>query len=337
MSIIDNENVFILTYEENLKIMIDHLTAKYPYLKRIGFGGLPTLFGAFLYSYIFPGESLPTLAKCISVNIDNGLTNEEDILLGYKDKIRTERFDIYHKHQLHDFRIIQWASQFYGKSIDDLVNDVIKVCNYDNHVFQKIKSASLLDKFMHLVKCEILICLGMLFCYLKISMELEHWLRNDLICYGIIKHILDGSYNYDKLLPIKMFGNSLMKNRIAEMKKELLKKNPDIYYEDFYKDRLKNIYEMYHDQVRLVDKISRDPDEFGKFIDNNLDLSVLFSKAKYMIPYRYAGYKLLNSHLNYALAIPGLISRSENRAETSRPKLEPTLHHMADTQLLIEI
>ena len=320
---------------DTIRPLVDQLTTKYPILKT--FTLLHNIFTLCQDSR----DELSMLAESVYNNIGTGMTNPVDILLtDNADEfvaMNVEKFTAYLDHELDDFKMIVWAAQFYGKSIEELAEDAIGVCDYEHQVFQCIKDDNLLKIFLHMIKCDILISLGILFYRLHISMMLhcDHFPMTEEICHVIIRQIhKEKSYDYDNLINTYIEDHNYNVCKLHKIVTSLLVKikvdNPEIYHEDYYRVVFKKIYDMYYDAITQYLSIRKNPEELKKYINENLDMSGLGSGSW------PSEYTRAHKYKDYLFAVPYLII-SEHNKKNIEQQLEKNIVDLSGVSLDIEL
>ena len=154
------------------------LIEKYSYLKKEK-SNLVCIFITWVIGPIpYSARGVGNLVKVIKDNQNNddvGNILETITPSSLLSKFMIKKYQIYHKHKLTDFPIIHFAADFYGKSIEELASDAMEMYNEEHYTIKKIKSQTLRNQIKHLVECEILVVLGVLFFYLKIATIIDHF------------------------------------------------------------------------------------------------------------------------------------------------------------------
>ena len=303
--------------------LVNQLTKQHPYLEKHR-----SIFGSIFRTWLLEDQhyrinnSLKILAN-IAYNNDNSITGYDHIFL---NKCLDKKYKIMHDRKLDDFKIIKWASEFYGKSIEELACDAIKMCNYDNPSL-KLKDKSLLDILFHLITCDLLICLGILFSYLNLAILVDFIYKTELdqICSTIVEHILaNGSYHYGTLVKINRLRSLVSRLNIA-----LKSQNPNAYT-GFYKDKFKIIYDMYYDTVVYINSLSKK--EYQLFLKNNIDFQVVVSGADL----HNCDKRRLLFNYHYLVSTCGISSKQNDENMVSHD-IKPRLADFGNLSLVIEV
>ena len=310
---------------QTTKPIIEQLTNKYAFLKKNKSELRDLIYSSLNYT-LDSLNDLTVLANSVSTNILAGGTDNLTILLhnGIINNNRScHKFRIYHAHALSDFKVIRFAVYFYGKLIDDLAHDVLCLCNFDHSVFKQINNNdSLRDMFLHLVRCELMMALGILFYNLQIAMMLEifniGWVGS--VCQTIVEYIeTHDSYDYTKLIKDKTLRKILPK-----MESEL-KCKKGIYHKNFYRDNFKIIYDMYQPLTELKQLTTK---QLREYVNNNLDMKALIGdKANDYLR------TLLLTRYYYLVPISVLVLKPSEPSADAKPNLLP----IPNAQLCIEV
>ena len=320
------------------KPFVEQLAAKYPYLEKQRNGYLINK-RPFLQDIIQQGidyrltaDKINRFAASIIKIYKDSITNIDTIL--FNDLLLPcdiALYQIYCDHRIEDFKIIGWATDFYGKSIDEFAKDAMtSFCNYGHHdvFFYLVRNRELCDKFIHIVKCELLITLGILFQHIQMMIILEYFRMDTVstICQNIICQIKEkGNYNYAELMD--HFFDHNTQSGILHKLRCLKKDNPDAD-EDIFKARLKRIYNMYYKAVIHIDSLQHNPEKLHEYIEENLDIKTLLIDT---MDDDYVA-RLLGD-LHCLLIIPSLITHHNN--DTFEFTLKPI--HLENISLQIEI
>jgi hypothetical protein len=222
------------------------LSDKYPFLK-----AQSEHLNSIFKSWLFDGRSginnsadyLVDLIKKNSTSNDIGeilqiALNKCDLCLELEPIL--QKYQIYHKYQLTDFAVIKFAADFYGKSIEELANDALEICNFDSPSAIKIKNQYVKNQLKHLIACDILVILGILFFHLKIATIIEDIYKTAQ--ESLSKKIIS------KIIKNVSFDHDIIKNRIVNKHIHFLNEkygaDPE-YYDGFAIDRLKQVYDIY--------------------------------------------------------------------------------------------
>ena len=165
------------------------------------------------------------------------------------EKSWINKYQIYCKYDLQDFPVIQYAVDFYGKTINELAADAMLMFNYKSPNIAKIKNQILCDQIEHLIKCDILIVLGILFYYLKIATIIENIYPHNhkFFCNIIVNMILHNEpFDYEKI------KSGLLSAHIKKLENKIGSK-PE-YYDNFVIGRIKQIYDMFCDPIFKMQK-----------------------------------------------------------------------------------
>ena len=221
----------LIVNKKTTKPIIDQLIKKYPCLKqKRGFlrDSIKMLLCDWCSICLDPNTRLYYLAESILSNLgyesedQDDILSDKDIVQGYSEKYFKNQYEEQHilntfcdNNKITNFKTIVWASHFYGKSIDDLIDDASNMRNYHHRIFGQIwHKGEVFLMFVHIIKCDILTMLGFLFFILKIAMILD--------CYDI-KEV-----------------NTIHKSIIASIKENKIYVN-----EKIGKDKINIIYQMY--------------------------------------------------------------------------------------------
>ena len=143
--------------------------------------------------------------------------------------------------------------------------------NYESSNFKNIKNQVLCEQIKHLIECDILIVLGILFFYLKIAIIIEDCNRHyhDLLCNAIVKQILHNkSFDYDKITSeFCLLFNNLGKKTGSK---------PE-YYDGFVIDRIKQIYDMLCEPIKYIKSLNAE--NLKKYVDQFPESSITMEQT----------------------------------------------------------
>jgi hypothetical protein len=235
-----------------------------------------------------------------------------------------KKYQIYNKHTLTDFAIIKFAADFYDKNIDELASDALDLFNSQS--IQKI-IFYLKNQIMHLIKCDILIVLGILFFHLKIAIITEdiYTSVHTELSSTIIKQILKNSSMEDILKKSMSERNSIVVKCINNLEKKY--ENSKAHHDNFALDRIKLIYDIYYqpflhiESLDTVNYINQFPDSFVIIKDiDKINKKKIIDTYFYLIPIFYQCQKSM-----------------EMNAEPDKYFIKPKIFDISNNKLVIEI
>ena len=132
--------MLLVINDSTTKPLVDQLINRYPYLQKKR-NHLTRIIIDFLGdSPHYRNLCLTKFANSVIKNIEIGINNPK-IILTTHNKIsfnETYKYDAYYQHDFSNFQMIRWAAKFYGKSIDELATDAMKMCNYKHTKYSSI-------------------------------------------------------------------------------------------------------------------------------------------------------------------------------------------------------
>ncbi|XWV26611.1 putative orfan [Tupanvirus soda lake] len=237
------------------------------------------------------------------------------------------------EHDLNDFPLIKNAVDFYGKSIDEFGDDIMPLCSFNSSVYFKIKNENLKKQCAHIFKGLIMLILGILFYYLKIATIIEDIYSNNHEKVSTVMAIFTSKkkeFNFDKIKKELISKDFLHK---------LLDKNgtSDKYYDGFYIDRFRTIYDMYYEPGKFFSNLNHN--EYLKYLQQFPDFKIIFAESHVK---RLEIIKNKSNIINeyfYLLPIYHQFGKKcdayENDVEIHN--IKPNIFNFDDTQILIEV
>ena len=327
----------IIINDNTISCLAEQLSNKYPYLKT-----QEKNFKLIFHYWIKDNEIIGEVRLINSINflVDSVVKlqkydNIEQILKNISHtKNRSpiiNKYQIYHKHKLSDFPFIHFAADFYGKSIAELAADAMQMYDSNSSSIKKIKSQKLRDQIKHLIECDILILLGILFFHLKIATITEDIFQahQELFCREIMAQILKNkaAFDYDKI------ANGCLAEQIRELDK---KTGTGIeYYDGFACDRIKSIYDMFYEPVKHIKSLSKV--DLEKYLNQFPESSIITSTTLYS-PITKNNSFFLDKYFYLMVIYHQFGNIKEHLTGTdTKYNIKPTLFSFSNNKLVIEI
>jgi len=237
---------------EKITTVVEHLVNQYSYFENQPKNLEDTIKYWLIDKYCINVDIELLYNNVLSCVKNNENLNEFNInhILDEFDKISiiTQKMRFFQKYKLTDFQIINSASDFYGKSVEYFCDDIMEIFNYD--LFEPIKKyTELYQDLMHLIKCDILTIIGILFYYLKITTITNDFYMDthNLIGRAIVSYIanIGGEFDIDKIIVH-------YPDTIDKLCGQFRKNNREAYFLDFHKNVMEKMYDMYFPMVSKI-------------------------------------------------------------------------------------
>ena len=304
-----------------------HLSNKYPYLKTNQMFKSQLLLLIRKTKIINSADYLATIVNDKQTYNNIGEILDAAIYLPSTsiEKSWIKKYQIYYEHNLKNFPVIQYAADFYGKSIGELASDAMKMFNYKSPNITKIKNKILCDQIEHLIKCDILIVLGILFHNLKIATIIENIYphNHNFFCNIIINMILHNElFDYEKI------RSGLLSAHIKKLENKI-GSQPE-YYDNFVIGRIRRIYDMFYEPISN-NKLSSNMNfriYLNQFPESSIVMNYFFEQRQDLFR-------------NYYFLIPiyhqfGNIMEQPTETENMH-NTKPNILNICDNKLLVEI